>query len=97
MVNYEDFCTQMLLFNLRMNMMYSQTLSKLSELSFLAFTIKFKFLQDSQWKALASLNVLNTAQNLVITAGLVAGTVYCAHLVMLGQFKVCLRDVLWVG
>ena len=68
----------------------------LSELSFLAFTVMFSFLQDSQWKALASLNVLNTAQNFVITAGLVAGTIYCAHLVMLGRFKVCFRDVLLV-
>lgn len=52
------------------------------------YTEAIQSYQDSQWKALASLNVLNTAQNFVITAGLVAGTIYCAHLVMLGRFKV---------
>lgn len=44
--------------------------------------------QDCQWKALATLNLLNTAQNIVITVGLVIGTIYCSHLVMIGKLRV---------
>eukprot|EP00795_Rhopilema_esculentum_P006771 gene6771-12337_t len=52
------------------------------------YTEAIQAYQNCQWKALASLNILNTSQNLVITSGLVAGTLYCAHLVMIGHFKV---------
>ena len=56
--------------------------------------VTYLCLQNCQWKALASLNVLNTAQNIVITSGLIAGTLYCAHLVIVGRLKVskCTND-----
>eukprot|EP00794_Sanderia_malayensis_P015285 gene15285-16862_t len=44
--------------------------------------------QNCQWKALATLNLLNTAQNVVITIGLVIGLLYCSHLVMMGRLEV---------
>ena len=44
--------------------------------------------QDSEWQSLASLNILNVAQNFVVTIGLLAGTIYCGHLVVNGTFQV---------
>lgn len=44
--------------------------------------------QDCEWETFASLALLNTAQNTVITAGLLAGTLYCGHLVVDGQLGV---------
>ena len=35
--------------------------------------------QDADWKSQSSLNVLNVSQNLVITAGLLAGCLLCAY------------------
>ena len=37
---------------------------------------------------MASLNLLNIAQNMIVTAGLLAGTIYCGHLVIEGTLKV---------
>lgn len=44
--------------------------------------------QKCEWDTFASLAILNTAQNSVITAGLLAGTLYCAKLVVDGQLGV---------
>lgn len=38
--------------------------------------------QKAEWKATASLNLLNTAQNIVITAGVLAGSLLCAWAVV---------------
>ena len=40
--------------------------------------------QDSEWKSLASLNVLNSAQNVIITVGLLTGSLLCAYRVKEG-------------
>jgi len=40
--------------------------------------------QDSEWKSLASLNVLNSAQNVIITIGLLTGSLLCAYRVKEG-------------
>ncbi len=37
--------------------------------------------QTEEWKSLASLAFLNTAQSLLINAGLLAGSLYCGYLV----------------
>jgi len=39
-------------------------------------------LQKAEWKATASLNILNTAQNIVITGGVIAGSLLCAWAVV---------------
>ena len=44
--------------------------------------------QHCQWKTQASLNVINTAQNLCITLGLVSGTFLCAYRVTQGVLQV---------
>lgn len=49
-------------------------------------------LQDCEWETFASLALLNTAQNTVITAGLLAGTLYCGHLVVDGKLGVSADD-----
>ncbi|KAL4222048.1 ATP-binding cassette sub- B member 6 [Mactra antiquata] len=38
--------------------------------------------QKAEWKATASLNLLNTAQNIVITAGILSGSLLCAWAVV---------------
>jgi len=43
------------------------------------FAITF---QKAEWKATASLNLLNTAQNIVITGGVMAGSLLCAWAVV---------------
>ena len=55
-----------------------------------AFLIKQNiiFFQKCEWDTIASLALLNTAQNSVITAGLLAGTLYCGKLVVEGQLGV---------
>ena len=40
------------------------------------------FVQKAEWKATASLNLLNTAQNVVITLGILAGSLLCAWAVV---------------
>ncbi|XP_061152787.1 ATP-binding cassette sub-family B member 6 [Syngnathus typhle] len=44
--------------------------------------------QSSEWKAQASLALLNQTQNLIIGAGLLAGSLLCAYFVTEGKFKV---------
>jgi len=44
--------------------------------------------QDCEWETIASLALLNTAQNTIITAGLLAGTLYCGKLVVDGVLGV---------
>ena len=44
--------------------------------------------QDAEWKSLASLNVLNSGQNVIITAGLLLGASLCAYRVTQGQLTV---------
>lgn len=39
----------------------------------------------AEWKGTASLNLLNTAQNITITIGVLAGTLLCAHYVVDGK------------
>ena len=46
------------------------------------------FFQNCEWETIASLALLNTAQNSVITAGLLAGTLYCGKLVVDGSLGV---------
>nr|XP_054767869.1 ATP-binding cassette sub-family B member 6-like [Lytechinus pictus] len=41
--------------------------------------------QVSEWKSTASLSILNSAQNLVVNAGLLVGCLLCAHIVYKGQ------------
>nr|CAG4645401.1 EOG090X02PU [Lynceus sp. MCZ IZ 141354] len=38
--------------------------------------------QAEEWKSTASLNVLNTVQNIIMTGGLLAGSLLCVHLVV---------------
>lgn len=40
-----------------------------------------------------SLNVLNTAQNIVITIGLLIGMLYCGNLVMKKELTVCNQSI----
>ena len=40
--------------------------------------------QDSEWKSLSSLNVLNSSQNVIITLGLLVGSLLCAYRVKQG-------------
>eukprot|EP01097_Dermamoeba_algensis_P002411 TRINITY_DN194_c0_g3_i1.p1 TRINITY_DN194_c0_g3~~TRINITY_DN194_c0_g3_i1.p1 ORF type:complete len:688 (+),score=146.99 TRINITY_DN194_c0_g3_i1:612-2675(+) len=44
--------------------------------------------QESEWKTLASLNLLNTGQNLLITFGLTCGTLLCGYRVAQGELSV---------
>ncbi|KAF0026859.1 hypothetical protein F2P81_021596 [Scophthalmus maximus] len=44
--------------------------------------------QHCEWKSLASLALLNQAQNVIIGSGLLAGSLLCARLVSGGQFQV---------
>ncbi|CAG0897622.1 unnamed protein product [Darwinula stevensoni] len=41
--------------------------------------------QWEEWKSNASLNLLNLSQNFFISAGLLSGSLFCAHLVITGQ------------
>jgi ATP-binding cassette, subfamily B (MDR/TAP), member 6 len=38
--------------------------------------------QKEEWKAMAALSLLNTMQNLVISGGLLAGSLLCVYLVV---------------
>ena len=44
--------------------------------------------QTSEWKSLSSLNVLNSAQNVIITIGLLVGSLLCAYRVTEGELEV---------
>lgn len=44
--------------------------------------------QNCEWETIASLAILNTVQNTIITGGLLAGTLYCGKLVVDGQLGV---------
>lgn len=55
-------------------------------------SITFYF-QTCEWETIASLALLNTAQNSVITAGLLAGTLYCGKLVGEGQLQVSTTQI----
>ncbi|XP_070564941.1 ATP-binding cassette sub-family B member 6-like [Ptychodera flava] len=44
--------------------------------------------QSTEWVSLASLNILNTAQNIIITVGLLAGSLLCARDVVDGKLTV---------
>lgn len=46
--------------------------------------------QACEWKSSASLALLNEVQNLIIGAGLLAGSLLCAHFVTVDTFKVCI-------
>lgn len=48
----------------------------------------FVFVQVCEWKTQASLALLNQTQNLVIGAGLLAGSLLCAYFVTEGKFQV---------
>lgn len=39
------------------------------------------FLQEAEWQAQATLSLLNFIQNFIITGGLLAGSMLCAHMV----------------
>ncbi|XP_072028962.1 ATP-binding cassette sub-family B member 6-like [Amphiura filiformis] len=41
--------------------------------------------QKSEWKSLASLVVLNSSQNVIISSGLLVGSMFCAYLVSKGE------------
>ena len=45
-------------------------------------------MQTEEWRSTASLNLLNTIQNLVMTAGLLAGSLLCAYFVSEKQMTV---------
>ena len=45
-------------------------------------TIIGHFLQGAEWKATATMNLLNTAQNIVISLGILAGSLLCAMAVV---------------
>ncbi|RKP08058.1 P-loop containing nucleoside triphosphate hydrolase protein [Thamnocephalis sphaerospora] len=47
--------------------------------------VKFQY---ASWKSSASLNVLNSAQNVIIQAGLLVGCLVCAHRVVVGTMTV---------
>lgn len=49
---------------------------------------KIKDFLSSQWWTLMSLNLLNTAQNFVITGGLLGGMLYCGTLVSEGRLTI---------
>jgi len=49
---------------------------------------KIEDYQSAQWLIQMSLNVLNTAQNIVITIGLLIGMLYCGNLVMKKELTV---------
>ena len=44
--------------------------------------------QEAEWKSLASLNVLNSGQNIIITLGLLVGSALCAYQVTQGVLTV---------
>jgi ATP-binding cassette subfamily B (MDR/TAP) protein 6 len=44
--------------------------------------------QDEEWKSNITLNILNTVQNVIICAGLLSGSLLCAHLVVKNEFRV---------
>lgn len=44
--------------------------------------------QTSEWKSMSSLNVLNSAQNIIITLGLLVGSLLCAYRVTQGVLQV---------
>jgi hypothetical protein len=41
------------------------------------------FLQKEEWVSLATLNLLNLMQTVIINAGLLVGSIYCGYLVSL--------------
>ncbi|TPX63341.1 hypothetical protein SpCBS45565_g06690 [Spizellomyces sp. 'palustris'] len=53
-----------------------------------AYDVAIRSFQAADWKSSASLNVLNTAQNLVITLGLLAGLLVCGKRVADGQLTI---------
>lgn len=44
--------------------------------------------QEAEWKSLSSLNLLNSGQNIIITLGLLVGSLLCAYRVTLGMLTV---------
>ncbi|KAJ7369787.1 ATP-binding cassette sub- B member 6, mitochondrial [Desmophyllum pertusum] len=50
--------------------------------------LAIKDYQHCEWDTIASLALLNTAQNSIITAGLLTGTLYCGKLVVEGKLGV---------
>ena len=44
--------------------------------------------QDAEWKSLASLNLLGSGQNAIITAGFLVGALLCAYHVTQGVLTV---------
>ena len=49
--------------------------------------------QYSEWKSISSLALLNSAQNVIITAGLLAGSLLCAYYVSVGKLTVSQFDI----
>ncbi|KAJ8682804.1 hypothetical protein QAD02_018596 [Eretmocerus hayati] len=41
--------------------------------------------QKEEWKSIITLNILNTLQNVIVSAGLLAGSLLCLHMVVHGQ------------
>ena len=66
---------------------YSRTVSRQYQLPCCNCSCSL-FFQNCEWETIASLALLNTAQNSVITAGLLAGTLYCGKLVVDGSLGV---------
>lgn len=44
--------------------------------------------QAEEWKSMITLNILNTLQNIIVCAGLLAGSLLCLH--MVSKFRVLL-------
>lgn len=45
-------------------------------------TCILRFAQDEEWRSSITLNILNTMQNIIVCAGLLAGSLLCAYLVV---------------
>ena len=52
------------------------------------FNVAIQDYQEAEWKSLASLNLLNSGQNVIITLGLLAGASLCAYRVTQGVLSV---------
>lgn len=41
--------------------------------------------QSEEWKSMITLNILNTLQNVIVSCGLLAGSLLCLHMVVNGE------------
>lgn len=51
-------------------------------------TVPYFELQLEEWKSTASLNLLNTIQNVIMTMGLLAGSLLCVYFVSEKQLTI---------